>query len=65
MVLQNLIEQGVKAKDESIVCTEDQYYQEHIDDDNANIMEFDKAYEEATHQDKMEKRKLIDEQLKD
>ena len=65
LVFQRLLEQGVKTKDEPLACDEDQYTQEHIDGDNANIMDFDKAYEEATLLDKLEKRKLIDEQLRD
>ena len=59
------VEAGVKAKGDPIVCEEDQYTQEHIDSDDANIMDFDKAYEEATLVDKLEKRKQIDEQLRD
>ena len=58
-------EQGVKGKDEPLVCSEEQYTQEHIDNDDANIMDFDKAYEEATLVDKLERRKQIDEQLRD
>ena len=65
LVLQQLLEQGVKAKDEPLTCTEAQYTEDHVDADTANIMDFDKAYEEATLVDKLEKRKLIDEQLKD
>lgn len=65
LVFQRLLEQGVKAKDEPLTCDEAQYTQDHIDADTANIMDFDKAYEEATRVDKLEKRKLIDEQLKD
>lgn len=65
LVFERLLEQGVKTQEEQLVCEEDQYTQEHIDGDDANIMDFDKAYEEATWVDKLEKRKLIDEQLKD
>lgn len=61
LLFQNLLSQGVKTQDEPVICNEDQYTQWHIDDDNANIMDFDKAYEEATLVDKLEKRKLIDE----
>lgn len=65
LVFQRLLEQGVKTMDEPLVCEADQYTQEEIDGDDANIMDFDKAYEEATLVDKLEKRKMIDEQLKD
>jgi len=65
LVLQRLIEQGVKTQEESLVCDEDQYTQQHIDEDSANILDFDNAYEEATLVEKLQKRKEIDEQLKD
>ena len=61
LVFQRLIEEGVKSKDDPIVCDEDQYKQEQLDHDDANVMDFDKAYEEATLVDKLEKRKQIDE----
>ena len=37
------------------------YYDKHLNADDANVMDFDKAYEEATLVDKLEKRKQIDE----
>ena len=61
LVIQRLIEEGVKAKDDPIVCDEDQYTDKHLNADDANVMDFDKAYEEATLVDKLEKRKQIDE----
>ena len=61
LVIQRLIEEGVKAKDDPIVCDEDQYNDKHLNADDANVMDFDKAYEEATLVDKLEKRKQIDE----
>ena len=61
LVIQRLIEEGVKAKDDPIVCDEDQYNDKQMNADDANVMDFDKAYEEATLVDKLEKRKQIDE----
>ena len=40
------------VKSTKLVCTEDEYSETHIEEDNKQTMEFDKAYEEATQSEK-------------
>lgn len=45
---------------EKIACTEEDYSEEMIQNDNNSMMDFDRAYEEATFEEKLNKRKQIE-----